>query len=89
MSPEEKELLKRSIALAEENNDILRKLQRSMRFQRIASIVYWLFILGSLAGVYYFIQPYIQSITDTYGGAKSSFSNNVNGLLENFKGLNQ
>ena len=89
MSPEEKELLKRSIALAEENNNILRKIQRSMRFQRIASIIYWLFILGSLAGIYYFIQPYVQSITDTYGGAKSSFSNNINGLLENLKSLNK
>ena len=89
MSPEEKELFKRSIALAEENNDILRSMQRSMRMARFMTILYWLFIIGSAVGAYYLIQPYIQAVTGAYGGVKSSFSNNVSGIIDNFKSLSQ
>lgn len=73
MSEEEKELLKRSVRLAEENNDILRAIRRSMRLARFMSILYWIFIIGSAVGAYYLIQPYIDSVTNAYGGAKSSF----------------
>ena len=89
MSPEEKELFKRSIALAEENNDILRSMQRSMRFQRIMSILYWLFIIGSAVGAYYLIQPYIQAISGAYSGAKTGISDNVSGILDTFKQASQ
>ena len=78
MSPEEKQLLKRSLELAQENNDILHSMQRSMRLQRIMSILYWVFIIGSAVGAYYFIQPYIESITGAYGGASSSFKDLFN-----------
>ena len=89
MSPEEKELFKRSIALAEENNDILRSLQRSMRLQRLITILYWLFIVGASVGAYYLIQPYIEAVTGAVGGAKSSFSDNVSSMLDNFKQASQ
>jgi len=84
MSPEERELFKRSIALAEENNDILRSIQRSMRLARFMSIVYWIFIIGSAVGAYYIIQPYLEQLMSIYGDAKSSLSG-VGGLLD---GLN-
>ena len=83
MSPEEKELLKRSIALAEENNDILRSIQRSMRLSRFMSLIYWVFIIGSAIGAYYLVQPYIEAVTGAYGGA----SNNIGDLINNFKDL--
>ena len=89
MSPEEKELFKRSIALAEENNDILRSLQRSMRLQRLMTILYWLFIIGASVGAYYLIQPYVEAVTGAVGGAKSSFSDNMNSMLDNFKQASQ
>ena len=89
MSPEEKELFKRSIALAEENNQILRGIQRSMRLARFMSILYWLFIIGSAVGAYYLIQPYIQAMTGAFGGAKSSFSDNINNALDSFKQATQ
>jgi hypothetical protein len=69
MSPEEKELLKRTIVLAEENNQILRSMQRSMRVQRFMTLVYWVFIIGSAIGAYYLIQPYIDSLMEVYGSA--------------------
>lgn len=87
MLPEEKELLRKSIVLAQENNDILRKMQRSMRFSHIASILYWLFIIGSIVGAFYVIQPYIQAFNSAYGGAQNSFNITLNGLIENLKRL--
>ena len=89
MSPEEKELFKRSIALAEENNQILRGIQRSMRLGRFMSLVYWVFIIGSAIGAYYLIQPYIQAVTGVVGGAKTNFNDTINNALDNFKQATQ
>lgn len=89
MQPEDKELLKRTLALEEENNTILRSIQRSMRLARFMSILYWVFIIGSAVGAYYLIQPYIEALTGAYGGAKTSFSGNMQGILDSFKELNQ
>jgi hypothetical protein len=72
MSPEEKELFKRSIALAEENNDMLRAIQRHLRLTRLMTAVYWLFIIGSAIGAFYLAQPYIHQFSAIYNGAKSS-----------------
>ncbi len=88
MSPEEKELLKRSIALGEENNDILRSIQRSMRLGRLMTALYWLFIIGSAAGAYYFAQPYIQQMLGVYGSAKSNLDS-VNSFIDNLKVTSQ
>ncbi|MSU45288.1 MAG: hypothetical protein EXS47_01515 [Candidatus Zambryskibacteria bacterium] len=84
MSEEEKELLKRSVDLAEENNDMLRAIRRSMRFARFMSIIYWVFIIGSAIGAYYLIQPYIESLTGVYGGARDSLDS-FKSALEIFK----
>ncbi|HEY4505443.1 MAG TPA: hypothetical protein VJG67_02020 [Candidatus Paceibacterota bacterium] len=84
MSPEEKKLLERCVALGEENNDMLRSMRRSMRLGRIMSLLYWVFIIGSAVGAYYLIQPYIEQISDAYGGAKSSFSD-FQGFMDRFK----
>ncbi len=69
MSPEQIELLKRAVALSEENNDILRSMQRSQRITRFIRIVYWVVIIGSTIGAFYLIQPYIDSLKDAYGSA--------------------
>ncbi|MEI6843481.1 MAG: hypothetical protein WCK48_03180 [bacterium] len=86
MSPEDKELLRRSIALAEENNDILRGIQRSMRLARFMSILYWVIIIGVSVGAFYVAQPYLKSVSDLYGSAKGQI-NNVSDVLNNLKGL--
>jgi hypothetical protein len=69
MTPEEKELLQKSVALAQENNEILHAMRRSMRLQRIMSILYWVFIIGSAVGAYYILQPYLTQLMDVYGRA--------------------
>lgn len=80
MSPEERELLKRSVQLAEENNDILRSLRRSMRLSRIMSVLYWVVIIGSAIGAFYLIQHYLNSVMGLYGGAKDTVGG-LGGLL--------
>ena len=73
MSEEERELLKRSVDLAEENNEILRAMRRSMRMGRIIKIVYWTLLIGTAIGAFYFLQPYIDQLGQAYGEAKGSF----------------
>lgn len=84
MSPEEKELLNKSVELGEENNKILRSLRRSARISRVISLIYWVFIIGSAVSAYYFIQPYVDEMIKVYGGAKSNLDE-VNQLFQNFK----
>ena len=69
MPPEEKELLKRSIVLAEENNQILRALHKSMRIGRVIKIIYWTIIIGSAVGAFYIFQPYFEQVINIYGKA--------------------
>jgi len=68
MLPEERELLNKSVALAEDNNKILYSIRRSMRWASITRAIYWIFIIGSAVGAFYFIQPYLDGIIETYGG---------------------
>ena len=81
MSPEERELLNKSVALAEENNKILHSMKRSQRWTSIARAIYWILIIGSALGAYYFIQPYIDQLIGIYSGAGD--------MLNNFKQLGQ
>jgi hypothetical protein len=87
MDPAEKELLKRAVLLGEENNNMLRAIRRSLRFSRIMSILYWVFIIGSAIGAFYLIQPYVDTISSMYGGAKSSLGagSSFQAFLDNFK----
>ena len=84
MSPEEKKMLEKSVALGEENNKMLRSIARSMKWGRVLHIVYWVLIIGSAVGAYYFIQPYIDQIIGVYGGTKSNLEN-INSIFQNFR----
>ena len=57
MSPEERELLEKSVALAEENNGMLRAMRRSQRMATIFRVIYWALIIASAIGALYFLQP--------------------------------
>ncbi len=64
---ESKKLLEETLRLSQENNNILHSLRRSMRLARFMSLLYWVFIIGSAVGAYYFIQPYINQLRAVYG----------------------
>ncbi|MEK7539563.1 MAG: hypothetical protein AAB595_02925 [Patescibacteria group bacterium] len=75
MSPEERELLNRSVSLAEDNNKMLRYIKSSMRWSSIARAIYWIFIVGSAVGAFYLIQPYTDQIMKVYNEVKSNLYN--------------
>jgi uncharacterized membrane protein len=79
MQPEEKEILKKTLELSQENNKMLHAIKRSMIWGRVFRIVYWVVILGAAVGIYYYIEPYIDSAIGAYG--------NVKGDLQNFSEL--
>lgn len=72
MSPEERELLTKSIELAKENNKLLRGMRRSARISTILRILYWVIIIVTAFGTYYAIQPFIDPLVKSYNGMRDS-----------------
>ena len=79
MQPEEKEMLKKSLELSQENNKMLHSIRRGMFWGRTMRVVYWVVIIGAAIGVYYYIEPYLNGAIDAYG--------NVKGDLKSFSDL--
>ncbi len=75
MTPEERELLNRSVSLGEDNNKMLRSMRRSMRFAHVMNAIYWLLIIGSAIGAFYFLQPYIDQGIKMYQSVSAEFQN--------------
>lgn len=79
MEPEEREMLKKTLKLSQENNEILHSIRRSMFWSRMVRGIYWIVIIGATIGIYYYIEPYIDNAINAYG--------NVKGDLKNFTDL--
>lgn len=73
---EQKHLLGRILELTEENNAMLHKMRRAARWSRLIHIFYWVLIIGSAIGTFYFVQPFIDQFLEIYG--------NINGGIGNF-----
>lgn len=73
MSPEERELLNRTVTLAEDNNKLLHSIRKSMRVASVARVIYWVFIVGSAVGAFYLLQPYVDQFKDAYSGVGDVF----------------
>ncbi len=91
MNPEERSLLERTYKLSQENNDILKSLRRSNRIGTAIKIFYWTVIIGLSVGSIYFIQPYVNFLTEALDGGKTgntsgvspvkSYTDNIRDLL--------
>jgi hypothetical protein len=79
MNPEEKEMLRKTLELSEENNKMLYAIRRSIFWGRVTRIVYWIIIIGAAVGLFYYLQPYINADSEVYTSIK--------GDLQNFGGL--
>ena len=89
MTPEERSLLERTATLVEENNKLLKSMQRSARWRTAMQVGYWVLILGLTFGAFYFIQPYINSLTGALGEGNSdgtSTSQSISQELQNVLG---
>lgn len=88
MEPEElEELLLKTARLTEENNKILRRMQRAERFAMIARILRLVVVVGVLIALYFLIQPHlaeIQALIGEYRGALEPEGVQRNELIENF-----
>lgn len=62
MTEDEHRLLIEVRDLAQENNRILKGLQRASRASLAFKIIYWVVILGAVSGALIVIQPYIDAI---------------------------
>lgn len=72
MSPEEREMLQKSLSLAEDNNKILHSMKRSQVVGHILNSIYWLLIIGSAIGAFYFLQPYLDQAKSLYNSASAT-----------------
>jgi len=75
------EKIERIEVVEEDNNRMLKKLYSAMRLSRAMKVLYLLLILSIMFGMYYYIQPYVGSLVDTYLGAQ--------GMLDSFKNIGQ
>lgn len=70
-----KNLIRENIRIAEDNNRLLRKIVSASRWARIFKLIYWIIIIGSMVGAYYYIQPVFINMLDTYQGLVSEVQN--------------
>jgi len=61
MDPETKKILGETLELSKENNKMLRKMRRAMMWTRVVKSIYWVLIIGSMLGAYYYFQPIIDN----------------------------
>jgi hypothetical protein len=80
MDREEKQKIDRALELAEDNNQMLRKMIRNMRWGRLFTTVYWVIIIGISIGALYYVQPYVDQIMSAYGNIQDA-SKSVNNMF--------
>ena len=73
MDSDERELLDRILDLSEENNKILRKMQRANRIATVFHIIYYVVLVGVAIGAFVYLQPYIDSIMKSYSSFRGAF----------------
>ena len=77
MSPEEKVLLERTLKLSEENNQILRKIERRARWAILWGFVKVAIIVVPLVAGYIFLQPYLSQAMDNFNNIKTLLNNTI------------
>lgn len=88
MESEDRELLKKTLAVSEENNKMLRSIYRAQRWGRVWKITYWVAVVALAFGAYYYIQPYVDRLLEVYGGLSGqdenagSIGDRLNALLK-------
>lgn len=82
MTPEERELLEKTYSLVKENTKILRSVERRAQLSFLFKTLYWVVIIGSIFGAYYFIQPYIDSLRENFDFLKNNQTlENIDNIL--------
>jgi len=74
MNPEERLLLERSLKLAEENNHLLKKINRRARWAFAWGVVKIALIMVPLVIGYFLLQPYFGDVRENYRGIQELFN---------------
>jgi len=69
MNPEEKKLLEQSLRLSEENNKILRKMQRTARWALIWGLIKVIIVVVPLILGVIYLQPFFDSASEAINQA--------------------
>lgn len=73
MNPEEKVLLERTLKLSEENNKILRKMQRAAKWAFIWGFIKVAILIVPIIAGYLFLQPYLDDLMASYSSIQEIF----------------
>lgn len=63
---EVKKILEENLSLTKENHKILAGIRNAQRRANMYRLIYWIVIIAITLGAYYFVQPYIESLTGYY-----------------------
>jgi hypothetical protein len=74
------ETLEKLYQLTQENNVMLKKLQKYQKINTVIKVIYWVIILLSVFGAYFALQPFIASL---FGGYTTAFDN-LSNQTQNF-----
>jgi hypothetical protein len=76
--------------------DLISKVRRVQRNAQLFKLFYWILIILAALGTFYYIQPYLNQMLETYTGIKNSqeqFQNSItdfgsiNDIINQFKGV--
>lgn len=73
MNPEERHLLERTLKLSEDNNRILKKMQRAARWAIVWGVIKLALIIVPLVVGYFVLEPYLEEAVTNYDSVKEAF----------------
>ncbi len=80
------DLLKENVALAKENNKLLKAMRRDAFIGGALRIILWLAVLGSS---YFLAIQYLQPLLSTYSGGEGMEGMDFKALLEQYRSLGE
>ena len=70
-----KQLVRQSITLSQDNNQMLHKMRSASRWGFVFRIVWWLTIVGVTGAIYYyFLGPYVEQILQIFQKAQDTLN---------------
>ena len=82
MDPDLKSLLEENLALAKQNNKMLRAMRRAGRWSALVRVLWWAFILIS---TYYFYQAYLEPLLGSIDGFHMPSQADIQQAMEQYQ----
>lgn len=86
MDPEIRRMLSELHDKVDENNKILRSMRRTSYVSAVFSFIKWAVIIGLTIGSYYYFQPYLNQIINTYETLQGS-ANQIKATTDKFPNI--